>query len=50
MHHIQTPLGRLQHSSRPLAGFKGPTSKRRGGSEKREMMGREGRKEVPQPL
>jgi len=25
--------GSLQHSSRPLAGFKGPTSKQRGGEE-----------------
>ena len=27
----QTPLGSLQHSPYPLAGFKGPTSKGRGG-------------------
>ena len=37
----QTPLGSLQRSPHPLAGFKGPTSKGREGKERRE--GGEGR-------
>ena len=42
----QTPLWSLQRSPDPIAGFKGPTSKRRGGElgpEGRGWMGREGR-------
>ena len=47
----QTPLGSLQRSPDPLAGFKGPTSKRRGGygmggelgPEERGGMGGDGR-------
>jgi len=55
MHQIQdfrwgsaTPLGSLQHSARPLAVFKGPTSKRKEREREGEGRGEKGGESCPQ--